>query len=147
MDNAFDLGAARLINAIKSDSVRVLSLFFPRLGHSLILDTRHTSAVPPAILVEPVAGSPEARLQSFTKLRPELPLPDQLAVAPWHGSTRALVETGVYDAILDRWRSLDYPAGEADVARALHRLARLERATLRDLLSGATGRTLWQRDG
>lgn len=147
MDNAFDLGAGRLINAIKSDSVPVLSLFFPRLGHSLILDTRHNPAVPPAILVEPVARSPEARRQSFARLRPQLPVPEQLAVAPWHGSTRALVETGVYDAILDRWRSLDHPEGEADMARALRQLARLERATLRDLLFGATGRTLWQRDG
>ena len=143
MDNAFDLGNERLLRAI--ERVEVLNLFFPWLGHSLILDARHTGDVPPAILLEPMVGSAEARLRSFAQLRPQLPLPDKLAVAPWLGSTRALVETGVYGAIVERWRALGYAEQERDLERALRQLRRLERAALSGLISGETSQAIWQR--
>ena len=143
MDDAFDFGAERLIEAI--GRLEVLNIFFPRLAHSLILDTRHDPVVPPAILVDGMVGSLEARMRSFGRLRPQLPLPQELAVAPWFGSPRALVRTGVYDAILARWRLLGYPQGEAEAALALRHLTQLERAALRDLLAGTTGKTLWKR--
>lgn len=145
MDTPFDLGGDRLARAIAS--VEVLNIFFPRLRHSLILDTRHRrqEGIPPAILVDAMVGSPEARLRSFAVLRPSLPLPERLAVAPWIGSVRALVEAGVYDAILARWEALGYPEGERDAERALRRLARLERDAMRDLLTGASSRVIWRR--
>ncbi len=144
MDNAFDLGNERLINAIRQ--IEILNLFFPRIGYSLILDTRHDAIAPPAIIVDPMVGSPQARLESFKRLRPHFPAPDKIGVAPWLGSTRSLVEGGIYDAIVARWSELGYgDEGEAEATRAFRELARLERAALRDLLSGASGRTIWQR--
>ncbi|MDP9374179.1 MAG: hypothetical protein M3Q65_17335 [Chloroflexota bacterium] len=143
MDDAYELGSERLIEAI--GRLDVLNIFFPRLAHSLILDARHNPAVPPAILVDGMVGSLEARLRSFGRLRPQLPLPEELAVAPWFGSPQALVRTGIYDAIVNRWRMLGHPEGEAEAARALRQLVRLERAAVRDLLAGTSGKTLWQR--
>ena len=147
MDTPFDLGGDRLRRAI--GSVEVLNIFFPRLRHSLILDTRarREEGVPPAIIVDAMAGSPEARLRSFATLRPALPLPERLAVAAWLGSVRALIEGGVYDAIVERWEALGYPEGERDAERALRQLARLEREAMRALLTGETSRVIWQRGG
>ena len=143
MDNAFDLGSERLIRAI--GSVEVLNLFFPWLGHSLIMDTRHSVQAPPAILLEPMVGSAEARLRSFAHLRPQFPLPDKLAVAPWLGSVRAFAEAGVYGAIVERLLALGYPELERDAARALRQLVRLERAALRGIIAGETSTALWER--
>ena len=145
MDTPYDLGGDRLVRAI--GRVEVLNVFFPRLRHSLILDTRHDRdrAVAPAIIVDGMVGSPEERMRSFARLRPELPIPERIAVASWLGSIRALVEAGVYAAILERWLALGYPLGERDAERAFRQLARLERAALRDLLTGATSKAIWER--
>ena len=143
MDNPIDLGHERLIRAILS--VEVLNIFFPWLGHSLILDTRHSPEAPPAILLEPMVGSAEARLRSFAHLRRQFPIPERLAVAPWIGSIRAFAETGVYGAIVERLSTLGYPELAADAGRALRRLVRLERAALRGIVSGETSMTLWER--
>ena len=143
MDNPIDLGHERLIRAILS--VEVLNIFFPWLGHSLILDTRHSPEAPPAILLEPMVGSAEARLRSFAHLRPQFPIPERLAVAPWIGSIRAFAETGVYGAIVERLNTLGYPELTADADRALRRLVRLERAALRGIVSGETSMALWER--
>ena len=146
MDNAFDLNTERLILAI--GQIEILNIFFPRIGYSLILDTRHDPAIPPAIIVDRMVGSPQARLESFGWLRPQMPRPEQLAVAPWLGSVRSLVGVGIYDAIVERWRQLGYAdEGEAGAMRALRELARHERAAMRDLLAGTTSRTIWQRRG
>lgn len=144
MDESSDLGSKRLIGAIAR--AEVLNLFFPLLRHSLILDTRSDQFVPPAILLDGMVGSAEARRRSFAILRPHFPVPEKLVIAAWPGSTRSLVEAGIYDAILDRWRALGHPEGEADARQALRQLARLERAALRDLISGATSKALWQRE-
>lgn len=145
MDNPLDLDGDRLIKAI--NAVEVLNIFFPQLRHSLIFDTRQQreAGVRPAIMVDEMAGSPEARLRSFARLRPELPIPERLAVTAWLGSIRTLVEAGVYTAILERCLALDYPQGERDAEAAFHQLARLERAAMRDLLTGATSVALWER--
>src|SRR5215217_5247853 len=55
VDNPMDLGHERLIRAI--ETLEVLNIFFPWLGHSLILDTRHSAEAPPAVLLEPMVGS------------------------------------------------------------------------------------------
>ncbi|HEX5505381.1 MAG TPA: hypothetical protein VFW96_22375 [Thermomicrobiales bacterium] len=145
MDNAYDFGSQRLIRAIQT--VDVLNIFFPALGYSLILDTRHDGEAPPAILLAEAVGSAEARLRSFARLRPQFPLPAQLAIGPWFGSLRAFVELGVYDAIVERWRALGYAEQERDAAASLRRLQRLERRAMRDIISGAASKALWERDG
>ena len=143
MDRDPDLKPELLIKAILS--VEVLNIFFPWLGHSLILDTRHSPETPPAVLLEPMVGSAEARLRSFAHLRPQFAIPDRLAVAPWLGSMRAFAETGVFGAIVERVRILGYPELVADADASFRRLIRLERAALRGLIAGETSTALWER--
>ena len=143
MDDASDPKPELLIKAILS--VEVLNIFFPWLGHSLILDTRHSPEAPPAVLLEPMVGSAEARLRSFAHLRPQFAIPDRLAVAPWLGSMRAFAETGVFGAIVERLHTLGYPERAVDAERAFRRLVRLERAALRGIIAGETSTALWER--
>lgn len=143
MDNDHNLGSKRLIQAI--GQVEVLAIFFPLFGYTLIVDTRHNASVAPAIIAEEMAGSVEARLVSFARLRPELPLPEKLAVAPWLGSIRALTDLGIPDAIVNRWHALGYPEREPEISAAFRQLARVERTALRELIAGSASKALWQR--
>ena len=60
-----------------------MSFFFVRVGHSLILDFRSDTGVPPEILLDGMVGSPRERLLSFRRLRPSLPLPEEITLVPW----------------------------------------------------------------
>lgn len=144
MDARNSFGADRLIQAI--ERAEVLNVFFPRLGHALILDARSNGSEEPAILIDGMVGSVAARIESFERLRPGLPSPEQLAIAPWFGSVRSFIEAGVYRAIVERWTTICPRAGTSAVDVAMRRLARLERDALRGIVSGQTSRSLWQRE-
>src|SRR5687768_1650697 len=61
----------------------VMSIFFVRLGSTMILDFRSTEGVNPAIMVDEMTSSPKERLLSFRRLRPGLPIPEEITLAPW----------------------------------------------------------------
>ncbi len=122
----------------------VVSLFFPRLGKSLIVDMR-PAADGPALLLDDMAETPAARLASFGRLRPSLPTPERLTLAAWHGHVRGLEDGGLLDALLERCR-LEGGRELVERAGALYRrLLTLENGARRDLVRGVGMRTLWQR--
>lgn len=144
MDHAHELYYDRVIGAIQR--VPVIGLFFPRIGRSLILDLRRDGATGPAVLVDVMVASAEERMASFARLRPTLPLPERLTLAPWPGPIRELEDSGVLEAIIERCRA---DGGEplVEEARAAYRaLQGLERAALRALVQGRGLRTIWQRE-
>jgi len=130
-----------------ADAVRhaeVVSLFFPRLAKSLIVDMR-AGADGPAVLLDDMAETPAARLASFRRLRPDLPVPERLTLAAWHGNVRGLEDAGILSALVERCR-LEGGADLVGQAAALYRrLVALEAGHRRDLVNGAGMRTLWQR--
>jgi hypothetical protein len=84
-------------------------------------------------------------LLSFRRLRPELPLPERLTLAPWPGAVTSLAESGILDAIFDRCR-LEGGEQLVDQVQELYRELRvIERSQLRDLVRGVGMKTLWQR--
>src|SRR4051794_37071118 len=104
MDMPMDLPAEdfdeRMLEAIKS--AEVISVFFVRVGRSMILDTRKEIGVAPAIILDDIVSTPQARLQSFRRLRPGLPLPDRLTLAPWTSAVRDFQDRGMLAALLER---------------------------------------------
>lgn len=144
MDNVFDIFHDRIIAAIRAGDV--ICLFFPRLGKTLIVDLRHTATTPPAVFVENMVSSPEERVKSLERLRPTLPLPDEVRLAPWFGFVRTLMESDVYATL--RARCDD--TGDANLAaqcdEALRQLRRLEARYVRAIVRGELSRTLWQRN-
>jgi hypothetical protein len=143
MDNVFDTFNERIIEAIRTGEV--ICIFFPRLGKTLIVDLRMTEQEPPAIILDDMVGSPRERLESLQRLRPRLPLPDELRLAPWLGFVRSLYDSGVYDALVARCDE----TGDASLARrcqdAVQALEKVERDLVRSLIRGEATRTIWQR--
>jgi hypothetical protein len=126
-------------------TVEVASLFFPYAMRSWILDLRGTVDVGPRVMLDGIVASPQERLQSFRRLRPELPSPGEITVIPWIGHVRQLEETGVLDAIFQRCR---IEGGETLVAQATEcyqALVQAETAVKRQIILGVGMQPLWRR--
>jgi len=143
MDNAYNISSDRIIRAVIE--AEVMSIFFPRIGKALIVDTRHDADHGPVVLMDGMVGSAEERLQSVRRLRPEFTEIAQLTLAPWLGSTRAFAEQGIFDAIVERFRTMGFHDAAHDAIRAFRDLRRHERQMMLDLIAGdmQTTRTLW----
>jgi len=141
--DAFEAYQDRILEAVRHAAV--VSLFFPQLGKALILDMR-SGADGPALLLDDMVQSPRARLASFRRLRPGLPLPERLTLAAWHGGIRALADTGILEAVTERCK-LEGGTDLVEHAQTLYRrLLALETCAMRDLVLGIGTQTLWQRD-
>jgi len=127
-------------------TAEVVSLFFPTAMRSLILDMRRSLVSEPRILVDRIVTSPAARIQTFRRIRPEMPLPINVTIVPWRGYVMQLVETGVLEAIYERCRWEGDDALEAAAKACYHTLVTIERELRRELVFGAGMKTLWQRD-
>lgn len=143
MDNVFDIFHDRIIAAIRTGDV--ICLFFPRLGKTLIVDLRQSVDVRPAVFVENMVGSPEARLKSLERLRPELPLPDDMRLAPWFGFVRTLRETQILDTLLARCDETGDETLAERCREAFQALGELETRFVRAIVRGDMSQTLWQR--
>ena len=125
----------------------VTSVFLPNFHRSLIIDTRFNDEVGPFVKLMPIARSPQDRLRSIRRLRPQFPRPSNLTPIPWQRYVNSLVESGVWDRILDRVRE----SGDRDAVKtceaALKELRRVERNELVAAITGQNHHTLWSRDG
>ena len=149
MDNSFDFDVVgdKIIRHLSEDEV--MTIFFPRVGKSLIVDARHDMENGPAVLLDDMVASPEERLQSIRRLRPQFGKPGQLTLAPWFGGVRAFAERGVLDTIVSRFDAMGFPDAAAAATDAFRTLRRTERDLLLDLIAGnpRSTRTYWQRGG
>jgi hypothetical protein len=134
----------QVLMAVKG--AEVLSIFFPRVGRSLILDSRRLETDGPAVILDGMVESPEARLQSFQRLRPGLPLPTQLTLAPWPGAVRVFAEFGLLDAFVGRCRDEGGEELAVQASEKFEELRRLERDGLRSLVRGNGMYTIWKRE-
>ena len=80
----------------------VMSIFFVRVGSSLILDLRTAEGVDPAVFVDGMTPTPRDRLLSFRHLRPQLPIPDEITLAPWAERVSDFEREGVLQRLLER---------------------------------------------
>ena len=143
MDPATDEFHERFVGAVRT--AEVMSIFFLRVGQSLILDMRRHGDEGPLVLLDDMVETPSDRLLSFRRLRPELPLPERLTLAPWPGAVTSLAESGILDAMYERCR-LEGGEQLVDQIQELYReLKIIERTQLRDLVRGVGMQTLWQR--
>lgn len=123
----------------------VMSIFFVRLGSTMILDFRTAGGVNPSVMVDGMTSSPKERLLSFRRLRPELPIPEEITLAPWADRVREFEREGVLDRLLERCDEI----GGAELmqqARAGYlKLLAEEKKILRDMVSGIGMETIWER--
>lgn len=133
----------RMQEAIRG--AEILSLFFVRVGKSMILDFRHEPGTNAAVLLDDIVSTPQARLQSFRRLRPGLPLPERLTLAPWTNAVRDFRELGLLDETLARCEREGGLELRGIAEHAFQRLEMLERKYLRDLVRGVGMETIWKR--
>jgi len=130
------------------DSLRgaqVVTIFFPILRRSLVIDTRATVEDGPLVRVLPMVSSPEERLRSLKRLRPHLPRPDSVTIIPWPKQVRSLVSLGVWDALAARLATTGHVRSVKALHRAIGNLRRMEEEELRRVISGDTYQTIWRR--
>jgi hypothetical protein len=143
VDNDFNIDIGDICASIRSHDV--LAIRFVSLGQRLLLDFRATELDGPLVkVVEPVK-SIEERYRNLKKLRPRFPAPDKIVVIWWTRFASSLGTTGVWDEVMRRVSD----AGHVDAVRraeeTLEELAALERALLRDAITGNGFKTLWSR--
>ena len=133
----------RLRDLLKSADV--ISILFTRVAHSLIIDFRQSERVAPRVMTDDIVASPHDRFLSFGRLRPHLPLPEQLTLALWATGVREFLEGGMFQVLVDRCEAVG-GQGLVREARESHQfLMKLERKYLSDMVRGVGMRTLWER--
>lgn len=145
MDNAFNISSTKIIRALAE--AEVMSIFFPRVGKALIVDTRHDAEHGPVVMIDEMVGSAEERLQSIRRLRPAFTEIGQLTLAPWLGSTQSFADQGILGAIVDRFHAMGFHDAADEATVVFQRLRGHERTLLRDLIAGnpQVTRTVWAR--
>jgi hypothetical protein len=142
MDNGVEVDLDAITKNI--DEAEVVSLYFPVLGKSLLIDNRASEYVGPMVRVVPMTENSAERLRSLRRLRPELPRPNSLTLIPWTRRVESLTGLGVWEHILAR---LAIHAGcevyRAEAERCLVTLRALERGELQRAITGENYKTLW----
>ena len=133
----------QIIEAIQTGEV--VCLFFPRIGKTLVLDLRHTIEIPPSVIIDNMVTRPHERLERLEKLRPTLPPPEELRIAPWVGSVASLEDAGITSAILERCAETGNVTTVERCRRAIQTLTNIERDHLRAIVRGEMSRTIWER--
>ena len=65
------------------ETAEVISILFPMLRKSLVLDTRSDLEDGPMARVVPMAESVDDRLRSIKRMRPRFPRPESVTIIPW----------------------------------------------------------------
>ena len=123
----------------------MISVYFPMLRKSLLVDIRTSFEETPIIRIVPMALSVEERSRSLKKMRPSLDRPQSITVLPWPKYINSLVDLGIWDMILNRL----VDSGDSKLLKRskliLEELYDLELKELATVISGDSYHTIWSR--
>ena len=142
LDGGYELDIEGICENI--DEAAVVTLYFPMLRSTLLMDTRAGKFVRPYIGIVPMARSSSERFESLKRLRPRLPRPDSITMIPWARRVGALEDAGVWERLIAR---LDEAGSSAELARAgdcLAQLYALEQQELGNAIRGRQYETIWR---
>ena len=127
------------------DNAEVFSIFFPKLGESIVIDLRHEPGDAPLVKVMPMVRSASERVRTIRRLRPRYPRPSNIVAVPWLGYVGTVRASGLWGRIRGRLEA----AGSATALRAadsaVHEVEMMERQDLARLIRGDRCETLWTR--
>lgn len=129
------------------DEAAVVSLHFPMLRRTLLIDTRCGPNEGPLVCVVTMVNNSSERFDSLRRLRPELPRPESLTMIPWPHSVGQLETTGVWERVTARLQECGGAEVLIDARRCLRELRSLELNELRHAITGSQYRTVWGRSG
>lgn len=143
LDSGIELDLERVVQNI--DEADVITIYFPLLGKTLILDTRRNEHAGPLITLVPIVQDDLARYRSFRRLRPDFPRPASISMMPWTHRVDSLSRLGVWSRIVARVETCA-PDPCAFVEMADDCLGELRDLEVRELLRAVSGeqyQTLW----
>lgn len=143
MDSDFSVNIREILRNI--DSAEVLTIYFPIIRMTLLIDTRCDSAEGPLVRIVPMVNSVEERFRSLKKLRPQFPRPESITLVPWPKYIRSLESLGIWEKIVGRLARMGYPRAVEDCQRALRELLEYERIEHRAAVRGEGYQALWER--
>ncbi|MSQ22569.1 MAG: hypothetical protein EXR53_04585 [Dehalococcoidia bacterium] len=143
MDGNFELELSEIRRAVTD--AEVLSIFFPLVGKSLIIDTRCSIREGPMVRLAPQAGSSEERCRSLQRMRPKFPRPDNFVAIPWPRYVGTLVQSRAAEWIRHRLEQSGYSKPLLALDKAIEEVHRLERLELTAAVLGYRYHTIWSR--
>ncbi len=142
MDGDFRLDIGEIARNI--ETADVLSIYFPLLRKTLIIDGRSDVEEGPMIKLLPMASSVEERFRTIRKLRTRFPRPESITVVPWPKYVDSLVRLGIWDKLMQRLASGGHKGAIKDSQTVLEELRQLERQELAAVIRGDNYHTLWE---
>lgn len=128
------------------DEAPVFVVRFSLIEQRMLVDARPGSQGQPLIEIVPPVSSAAERYRYLQKVRPEVPLPEQITVFFWPRALQVMRDLGVCARIEAR---LEREGGDAAIERArrvFREAERLERADVVAAIRGGEGyETVWER--
>ena len=78
-------------------------------------------------------------------MRPELPVPEEITLAPWADRVQEFEQSGVLDRLLERCDEVGGAALMQQARTSYITLQAEEKKMLRDMISGVGMETIWER--
>ena len=125
------------------ESAEVMSLFFPTFRKAMVIDTRYSDTEGPMVRLMPMAGSPQERLRSIRRLRPNFPRLHNMTLIPWPRYVDSLISMGVWDTILQRFKDSGHEDVIEECNSILNELRALEKAERAAAVLGENYHTIW----
>ena len=129
------------------DDAEVISIFFPTLRRSVVIDTRTNEHDGAMVRLMPMVASPQERLRSLRRLRPSFPRVQNLALIPWLRYVESLLKLGVWPRVVSRLKSAGQDAAAAECGEILKELQAVEKAEMASAVRGENYHTIWSAGG
>ena len=143
MDSDFRIDLAEVNRNL--DAAEVVSLYFPLLRKTLLIDARSSGIDGPLVKVVPMVSTPEERFRSLRQMRPRFPKPDSITIIPWPKYVGSLVRLRVWDHIVSRFADLGDPELVRRCEACLRELLADERQEIGRAIRGENFQDLWRR--
>jgi hypothetical protein len=123
----------------------VISIFFPLLRRSLVIDMRDAPQTVPMVQVMGQVNSVEERINSIEQMRPGMGKIRSILAVPWLKSVRSLEEVGIVDSLVERLAQggMSPPDGGKALRDAVNQLWKIEMLAFNGLIRGEGYKTLW----
>ncbi len=141
MDNEYLVDYSDILKTVRGTDV--VAFRFVTVPERLLIDNRFTETDAPMVKLVPKVATAEERFKSLKILRPRFKLPDKITAIWWPRYIDGLVETGIWDAIVQRIVGNGFGGAAEECDALLCELRQKERAELHNAIAGEGYQTLW----
>ena len=127
-------------------SSKLVSIFFPFLGKSVIVDSRINNTDGPVIFLTEMVKTPEERMASLMQIRPNFPKIEEIVLIPWVRYVMTLESSGIWENIVNKLEKLGHENIHSNADEILKSIIELEKKYLMAVIEGPYWETLWTKE-